>query len=231
MTIKINEKDLLIIIDVQPDFMPGGKLAVADGDQVVPVINSMLKKDFSYAVATQDWHPEDHSSFASQHKGKAPFDVIKMPYGSQTLWNDHCIQSSKGAEIHKDLNMDKVNMIIRKGFRKDIDSYSAFKENDKVTETGLKAWITSMGFDRVFLCGLATDFCVANSAEDALEMNLPVYVIEDACRGIGIPVEEHKTTIDLAKENLSSKGVKFIKSYDLNIDDLGLIHHSSIKFW
>jgi len=176
-------EDLLLIIDVQNDFCPGGALAVSDGDAVVPVINR-LSGLFGQVALTQDWHPAGHSGFASSHQGKAPFETITMPYGPQTLWPDHCIQGTPGAAFHADLMTDKAQIIIRKGFRRGIDSYSAFFENDKTTPTGLSGFLRERGIKRVFLVGLATDFCVNWSAQDAAVHDFETIVIEDACRAI-----------------------------------------------
>lgn len=184
MQIKANE-DLLLIIDVQNDFCPGGALAVADGDAVVPVINRLSGR-FEQIVLTQDWHPPGHSSFASSHPGKAPFESITMAYGLQTLWPDHCIQGTPGAAFHADLAADKAQLIIRKGFRPGIDSYSAFFENDKTTPTGLAGYLGERGLTRVFLVGLATDFCVHYSAVDARRLGFEAVVIDNACRGIDL---------------------------------------------
>ncbi len=184
MQIKTNE-DLLLIIDVQNDFCPGGALAVSDGDSVVPVINR-LSGLFDHVVLTQDWHPARHSSFASSHPGKAPFESVPMAYGPQTLWPDHCIQGTPGAAFHAGLATDKAQLIIRKGFRPAIDSYSAFFENDKTTPTGLAGYLRERGLRRVFLVGLATDFCVHYSAVDARRLGFEAVVIESACRGIDL---------------------------------------------
>ncbi|WP_434864077.1 bifunctional nicotinamidase/pyrazinamidase [Bradyrhizobium oligotrophicum] len=184
MQIRANE-DLLLIIDVQNDFCPGGALAVADGDAVVPVINR-LSRMFDHVVLTQDWHPAGHSSFASSHPGKAPFESVTMPYGPQTLWPDHCIQGTPGAAFHADLATDKAQLIIRKGFRAAIDSYSAFFENDKTTPTGLAGYLRERGLKRVFLVGLATDFCVHYSAVDARRLGFAAIVVDNACRGIDL---------------------------------------------
>lgn len=184
MQIRANE-DLLLIIDVQNDFCPGGALAVADGDAVVPAINR-LSGMFDHVVLTQDWHPAGHSSFASSHPGKAPFESVTMPYGPQTLWPDHCIQGTPGAAFHAELATDKAQLIIRKGFRAAIDSYSAFFENDKTTPTGLAGYLRERGLKRVFLVGLATDFCVHYSAVDARRLGFAAIVIDNACRGIDL---------------------------------------------
>ncbi|MGC2774181.1 MAG: bifunctional nicotinamidase/pyrazinamidase [Bradyrhizobium sp.] len=184
MQIKANE-DLLLIIDVQNDFCPGGALAVVDGDAVVPVINQLSGR-FDHVVLTQDWHPAGHNSFAASHPGKAPFETITMAYGPQTLWPEHCVQGTPGAAFHADLETDKVELIIRKGFRAAIDSYSAFFENDKTTPTGLGGYLRERGLKRVFLVGLATDFCVHYSAVDARRLGFQAVVIDNACRGIDL---------------------------------------------
>jgi nicotinamidase/pyrazinamidase len=177
--------DILLVIDVQNDFCPGGRLAVKEGDDVVPVINE-LAKQFRHVAATQDWHPAEHSSFASSHPGKAPFTQIEMPYGPQTLWPDHCIIGSEGARLRRDLDIPHTELIIRKGFRKEIDSYSAFFENDHKTPTGLGGYLRERGFQRVFCVGLAFDYCVRYSAEDARSQGFDVVVIEGACRAIDL---------------------------------------------
>lgn len=179
----IKTTDLLLVIDVQNDFCPGGALAVPGGDEIVPLINDLMQR-FDNIVLTQDWHPPAHSSFASSHAGAAPFSMTTMPYGEQTLWPDHCIQGSTGAHFHKDLNTDAADLIIRKGFRSEIDSYSAFFENDKSTPTGLTGYLTERNIKRVFCCGLATDFCVRFSAEDAVKQGFDTVVLESACRAI-----------------------------------------------
>ncbi len=175
--------DALLVIDVQPDFMPGGALAVPDGDAVVPVINRLLER-MPHAIATQDWHPPGHASFASTHTGRRPFETIELAYGAQTLWPDHCIQGSAGAALHPDLDLRRVELILRKGFRLGIDSYSAFRENDRATLTGLQSYLRERGITRVFLAGLARDYCVQYTAEDALEQGFDVLILEDACRPI-----------------------------------------------
>ena len=207
--------DILGVVDVQPTFMPGGELPVAEGDAVVPVINRVLARCFDHAFATQDWHPPGHSSFASSHRGRNPFETIQMPYGPQILWPDHALQGSLNAAFHPELDLSKVEVIIRKGFRLQLDSYSTFFENDRKTTTGLAAWLRAREFQRVFLAGLATDFCVAWSAEDAVRLGFEVVVIEDACRGIGLPGQDGTTTLDSARRNLSSMGVVFVISNEL----------------
>jgi nicotinamidase/pyrazinamidase len=206
--------DILGLVDVQPTFMPGGELPVANGDAVVPVVNRLLTL-FDHAFATQDWHPPGHSSFASSHQGRKPYDSVTMPYGLQVLWPDHAIQGSPNAALHRDIDLRRVEVIIRKGYDRDIDSYSTFFENDRRTPTGLDGWLRQRGFRRIFLAGLATDFCVAWSAEDAVGHGYAVTVIEDACRGIGIPVSNGRTTMDDARERLVQLGVQFISSAEL----------------
>lgn len=206
--------DILGLVDVQPTFMPGGELAVAEGDAVVPVINR-LSRLFDHAFATQDWHPPGHSSFASAHPGHRPYDTITMPYGPQVLWPDHALQGSANAALHRDVDQTKVEVIIRKGFHPQIDSYSTFFENDRRTPTGLDGWLRQRGFRRVFLAGLATDFCVAWSAEDAVRLGYDVAVVLDACRGIGVPLNNGRTTMDEARERLESLGVRIITSDQL----------------
>jgi nicotinamidase/pyrazinamidase len=203
--------DILGVVDVQLTFMPGGELPVADGDAIVPVINRLLGR-FDHAFATQDWHPADHASFASAHRDRRPYDTIEMPYGDQVLWPDHAIAGSPTAAIHSAIDQTRIEAIIRKGFRPTLDSYSAFFENDRQTPTGLEAWLRQRGFARLFLCGLATDFCVAWSAEDAARLGFSVTVIEDACRGIGLPTSEGRTSMDDARDRLTSLGVRFIDS-------------------
>ncbi len=175
----------LIVIDVQNDFCPGGALAVNGGDDIVPLINAMAP-EFEHMVLTQDWHPAGHSSFASTHPGKQPFESITMPYGPQTLWPDHCIQGSAGAAFHPNLNRTHAELIIRKGFRPAIDSYSAFFENDRQTPTGLAGYLRERGIGDVTLVGLATDYCVAYSALDAIALGFATTVRLDACRGIDL---------------------------------------------
>ena len=177
--------DALLVIDVQNDFCPGGGLAVADGQAVVPVINGLMPH-FDEVLLTQDWHPPGHRSFASAHPGRTPFETVEMPYGEQTLWPDHCVQGTPGADFHAGLNTTPARLLIRKGFRPGIDSYSAFFENDRSTPTGLTGYLRERGLKRLFLCGLATDFCVAYSALDARAQGFEVTVLLDACRAIDL---------------------------------------------
>ena len=178
------DDDVLVVIDVQNDVCPGGALAVPNGDEIVPLVNRLIGQ-FKHVVLTQDWHPHGHSSFASTHKG-APFSTVKLDYGDQTLWPDHCVQGTGGAEFHRDLVVRDSEMVLRKGFRKEIDSYSAFFENDRKTKTGLAGYLRDRGLKRLFMCGLATDFCVAWSALDGRREGFPVVVLEDACRAIDL---------------------------------------------
>jgi nicotinamidase/pyrazinamidase len=211
----IEATDIIGLVDVQPTFMPGGELPVTDGDAVVPVLNRLLARHFAHAFATQDWHPAGHQSFASAHAGRPPYETIAMPYGPQILWPDHALQGSANAAIHAGLDLARVEVIVRKGFHPMIDSYSAFFENDRRTATGLHGWLRQRGFRRIFLGGLATDFCVAWSAEDAVRLGYDVCVIDDACRGIGIPTAAGRTTIDDARARLLDLGVRFVAGDDL----------------
>src|SRR6185437_2117806 len=181
--IAIDDASALLVIDVQNCFLPGGSLAVKEGDKVVPVINR-LAKGFANVVMTQDWHTAGHVSFASSHPGKKPFETIDLKYGKQVLWPDHCVQGTDGAALSKDLSIPQAELIIRKGFHKNVDSYSAFTEADGKTTTGLSSYLKARKLHRVFVAGLATDFCVAWSAMDARKAGFDTYVIEDACRGI-----------------------------------------------
>lgn len=197
----IQKNDLLLVIDVQNDFCPGGLLEVPDGDAVVSIINDWMGK-FTHIALTQDWHPPGHSSFASSHDGADPFSVTDMPYGKQTLWPDHCVQGSKGAEFHQSLITTSADVIIRKGYRKSIDSYSAFFENDQTTPTGLTGYLRERGIERVICCGLATDFCVRFSAEDARKQGFETIVIEEACRAIDM-----EGSLDAARTAMQNAGV------------------------
>ncbi|MCK0126939.1 bifunctional nicotinamidase/pyrazinamidase [Gelidibacter sp. F2691] len=197
-----NADEALIVIDVQNDFCPGGALAVTEGDLIVPLINAMLP-DFAVKVFTQDWHPAGHSSFATSHDGKAPFDVTEMPYGAQVLWPDHCVQGTDGAAFHTDLLTDPADMVIRKGFRPQIDSYSAFFENDQTTPTGLEGYLRTRGVTKLTLVGLATDFCVAYSAIDGAKLGFDVTVLEQACRAIDLD-----GSLAAARDNMRAAGVK-----------------------
>ena len=180
---KRDDRDVLVIVDVQNDFCPGGALAVPQGDQIVPAVNR-LAAEFAHVVLTQDWHPRGHASFASSHPGRRPFDTIGVSYGEQILWPDHCVQGTRGAAFHADLDVPHAELVLRKGFRTAIDSYSAFFENDRRTPTGLAGYLKERRFERVTLCGLATDFCVYYSAVDGRQAGFEVTVVTDACRGI-----------------------------------------------
>ncbi|WP_419729550.1 nicotinamidase [Lichenicola sp.] len=195
--------------------MPGGELPVADGHAVIPTINRLLDTRFRHAFATQDWHPPGHSSFASTHTNRQPNDAIPLPYGLQVLWPDHAIQGSPNAELHPDLDSHRIELIIRKGWRPELDSYSAFLENDRLTSTGLKGWLADRGARRLFLCGLAADFCVAWSAEDAVRAGFETFVIEDATRAIGMPRPDGGTSTEEARDRLQALGVTLLQSGDL----------------
>jgi nicotinamidase/pyrazinamidase len=192
----------LILVDIQNDFCPGGALAVPDGDKIIPVVNN-LTRDFDHVIQTQDWHPSGHQSFATSHPDKKPFDTIGMDYGNQVLWPDHCIQGTKGAEFHPELNTIRSEMIIRKGFRKEIDSYSGFYENDHKTQTGLTGYLRDRGFRDLYLAGLATDFCIKWTALDAVQEGFNVFVIRDAVAGINI-----ENSVDQAWSEMSEAGVR-----------------------
>lgn len=184
------------MIDVQNDFCPGGNLAVDKGDEIIPVINR-LTQYFDHVILTQDWHPADHSSFAGNHEGKSAYDTIQMQYGEQVLWPDHCIQATHGASFHPDLNTASGQMIIRKGFRKEIDSYSAFFENDHDTPTGLHSFLNGFGVEELFICGLATDFCVKWSALDARKLGYDATLVTDAIQGIDIDGSVEQSLIEM----------------------------------
>jgi nicotinamidase/pyrazinamidase len=185
LTIVVGDTDVLLVVDMQKDFMPGGALAVADGNSIVPLINRLAKR-FANVVLTQDWHPPGHISFASSHSGAKPFETMQVASGDQALWPDHCVQGSPGAALHEALAIDHAILILRKGYRGDIDSYSAFMEADRKTTTGLAGFLREKGVRRVFACGVATDYCVAWSALDARAKGFDTFVIEDACRAIDL---------------------------------------------
>lgn len=179
----LTPNDALIVVDVQNDFCPQGALAVPSGDDIIPLINTLMPQ-FSHIILTQDWHPSNHISFADNHADKAPYDTIDLPYGEQILWARHCVQGSQGADFHQDLHTNHAQLIIRKGHHADIDSYSGFLEADRTTLTGLSGYLHTHNIKRVFVVGLATDFCVAWTAIDAVHFGFETFVIEDACRGI-----------------------------------------------
>ena len=197
-------KTALLVIDVQNDFCPAGALEVAGGNEIIPYINEEMAK-YECVVLTQDWHPKGHSSFATSHEGKNPLELIKMPYGDQVLWPDHCVQGSKGAEFHPDLNIEQANAIIRKGSNPFIDSYSAFFENDRKTPTGLDGYLKSLEIEKINLVGLATDFCVNYSAQDAANLGYKVSVLEKMCRAIDL-----NGSLAAAKSEMQNCGVEFI---------------------
>jgi nicotinamidase/pyrazinamidase len=208
-TRKIGNRDVLVVVDVQNCFTPGGSLAVKEGDQIVPLINRIAKQ-FKHVVITQDWHTADHISFASQHPGKKPFEMVKLAYGMQVLWPDHCVQGTEGAALHKDLNIPHAELVIRKGYRREVDSYSAFLEADKKTQTGLGGYLKQRGLKRAYFAGLATDFCVGWSALDARRQGFEALVIEDACRGIDV-----QGSLAKAWAAMQVAGVKRIQSTDV----------------
>ena len=206
---KIGIDTALLLIDIQNDFCPGGALAVKEGDQIVSEVNKLLKI-FPINILTQDWHPYDHTSFASNHEGKEPLSLINMYYGPQVLWPDHCIQDTNGSHFHPDLITINSDLIIRKGFRNEIDSYSAFYENDHITPTGLDGYLKNRGIKNIYLCGLALDFCVSFSAIDGAKLGFDVYVIKDACRAIDL-----NGSLSEALKQMQENQVKFISSSDL----------------
>ena len=197
-------KTALLVIDLQNDFCPAGALEVAGGNEIVSDINHEMKK-YDCVVLTQDWHPKGHSSFAISHKDKNPLDVVEMPYGDQILWPEHCLQGSKGAEFHSDLDADRANAVIRKGSNPLIDSYSAFFENDRITATGLDGYFKTLGIEKINLVGLATDFCVNYSAQDAAKLGYKVSVFEGMCRAIDLD-----GSLDLARITMRECGVELI---------------------
>ena len=209
VSIKPDDASALLVIDVQNCFLPGGSLAVKEGDQVVPIINR-IAKSFANVVMTQDWHTVGHVSFASAHDGKKPFEMIDLSYGKQVLWPDHCVQGTDGASLSKDLSIPQAELIVRKGFHKDVDSYSAFTEADGKTTTGLEAYLKARQVKQLFVAGLATDFCVAWTALDARKAGFETYVVEDACRGI-----DTQGSLAKAWTDMSEAGVKRIQSGDI----------------
>jgi len=206
---ELQPTDALLVIDVQNDFMPGGALAVENGDAIVPLINTLAKK-FDHVILTQDWHPTQHISFATTHPNKQPFEAIEAPYGPQTLWPEHVLQHTAGAAFHPALHIPHTELILRKGFRRHIDSYSAFLENDHRTPTGLAGYLRERGLQRLFLCGLAYDFCVRYSAIDGHSLGFETIVIEDATRSVNLPGSVAETN-----EALANAGVPRIASNSL----------------
>ncbi len=203
---RIGAQDVLIVVDVQNDFCPGGALAVPEGDAVIAPIHRVAPR-FGHIVLTQDWHTANHTSFATAHPGKKPFESIELAYGAQTLWPPHCVQGTAGAEFHPALRLPQAELILRKGFHTQIDSYSAFFENDRVTPTGLAGYLRERGLRRVFLAGLAYDYCVGYSALDARRLGLPVVVLRDACRAIGL-----NDSIATTEAEFARAGVDVIES-------------------
>ena len=198
MAEKITDRDVLLVVDVQNDFCPGGNLPVPNGDEVVPIVNRLGSR-FAHVVLTQDWHPQGHQSFASSHPGRKPFETIALPYGDQVLWPDHCVQGTTGAEFHGRLQVPHAELVLRKGYHRAIDSYSAFFENDRTTPTGLSGYLRERGLTRLFVAGLAFDFCVRYSAEDAHRAGFGVVVIDDACRAIDVEGSAAATRRSLAE--------------------------------
>ena len=205
-TIEPGESDVLLVVDIQNDFCPAGALAVPEGDAIVPLVNRLMDR-FAHVVLTQDWHTPGHSSFASAHGGKRPYESVKASYGPQILWPDHCVQGSAGAAFHRDLNVTRAELIIRKGYHPEIDSYSAFYENDHTTGTGLSGYLRERGFRHVYLCGLATDFCVTWSALDARREGFEVSVVEDACRAIDLD-----GSLAAARAEMEAAGVEILSA-------------------
>lgn len=204
--IAIGKHDVLLVVDMQNDFCPGGKLAVPGGDEIVPLVNRTASA-FPYVVLTQDWHPPGHHSFASSHPGKQPFATTELSYGPQILWPDHCVQETGGAAFHDDLRIPHAQLVLRKGFRHAIDSYSALYENDRATPTGLAGYLRERGLTHLFIAGIAFDFCVRYSAEDARREGFAVTVIEDACRAIDV-----QGSVAATRESLAKLGVRCIRS-------------------
>jgi nicotinamidase/pyrazinamidase len=207
--VSIGDNDVLLVVDVQNDFCPGGRLAVPQGDEVVADINRIAGR-FKHVVLTQDWHPAGHLSFASSHPGRQPFESIEVAYGPQILWPDHCVQDTPGARFRDDLHIPHAGLVLRKGFRPAIDSYSAFYENDRTTPTGLGGYLRERGLARVFLAGLALDFCVRYSAEDAQREGFDAVVIEDVCRGIDVD-----GSIAATRRNFAALGVALLGGDDV----------------
>lgn len=201
--------EALLVVDIQNDFCPGGALEVPDGDAIIPAVNRLIDR-FDIIIQTQDWHPPKHRSFASSHEGKNPYDTVKMDYGTQVLWPDHCIQGSKGASFHPDLNTLKTQVVIRKGFRREIDSYSTFFENDHQTTTGLTGYLRQRGVTDLYTAGLATDFCVKWSVLDGIDEGFTMHLVTDAVRGIDL-----EGSLGQAVEEMKQKGARFVTSDEL----------------
>ncbi len=210
MAIEITPTDALIVVDIQYDFCPGGALPVKNGDEVIPVINRLMEK-FPLVVATRDWHPADHGSFASQHPGCSPLEVVSLDGIEQELWPDHCVAGTRGARFHHELDQTRFHAVFHKGVNRDVDSYSALRENDHWTETGLRGYLLGLKVKRIFTCGLATDFCVRSTVLDALQMGFEAVVIRDACRGVDIP----EGTAESAFQELKQAGAIIVTSEEL----------------
>jgi nicotinamidase/pyrazinamidase len=206
---RITLSDVLLVVDVQNDFCPGGALAVAGGDLVIEPIHKVARR-FEHVILTQDWHTPDHFSFASAHPGKKAYEQIELSYGPQTLWPDHCVQGTRGAEFHPDLKLTKAELILRKGFHREIDSYSAFFENDRTTATGLAGYLRERGLSRVFLAGLAYDYCVGYSALDARRLGFPAVILRDACRAIDL-----NGSVATIEREFADAGVELMNTADL----------------
>lgn len=211
----VDDRDVLLIVDIQNDFCPGGNLPVPHGDEVVPLINGLAAR-FAHVVLTQDWHPRGHLSFASSHPGKQPYQTIELASGSQILWPDHCVQDTSGAAFHEDLTVPHAELVLRKGYHREIDSYSAFYENDGKTHTGLAGYLRERDFRRVFLAGLAFDFCVRYSAEDVRREGFEAIVIEDACRGIDVD-----GSIAATSERFRTLGIRCISADTIEVRPAG----------
>jgi nicotinamidase/pyrazinamidase len=209
MSIEITPRDVLVVVDVQYDFLPGGSLAVSGGDEIVPLINTLARK-FTNVVFTQDWHPADHISFASQHQGKSAFETVELPYGTQVLWPDHCVWNTRGAALSADLDIPHGQLIIRKGYNRLIDSYSGFQEADRETLTGLAGYLNERDLGRLYVVGLATDFCVGWTAIDAAAGGFDVSVIEDATRAI-----DNAGSLARAWADMAEAGVERVVSKDI----------------
>jgi nicotinamidase/pyrazinamidase len=201
--------DVLLVVDLQNDFCPGGALAVERGDEIVPILNRLARL-FQHVILTQDWHPQGHISFASAHPGRRPYEMGEAGYGPQALWPDHCVQGTTGAAFHPGLQIPHAELVLRKGFRRDIDSYSAFLENDHTTPTGLAGYLRERGLKRLFVCGLAYDFCVRHSAIDGTALDFECLVIEDACRAVGLP-----GSVEAADKAFLEAGIQRISASDI----------------
>jgi nicotinamidase/pyrazinamidase len=220
--LELNEKDAIIVVDAQIDFMPGGALQVPDGDRIVPGINSLVRR-FPTAVYTRDWHPDGHKSFASAHKGKRPMDPVDLPGLGPVLWPDHCIQGKRGADFHQDIDIRPATLILHKGTNREIDSYSAFLENDKKTETGLDGYLKNRGIERIFICGLALDYCVFYTAMDGINKGFRVCVVLDLSAPIDVPAGSKKRVIKVMQENgisfyIHDKGKELLNMWYGDVD-------------